>query len=92
MDSGDRGQRSTGTHSQRQRDAITIEIAFALFSGALVAALLFFLIKSPALLGDLGERMEDRFHLAATGVAATGFSLRTTTLLINLRASLGGKR
>jgi hypothetical protein len=41
-----------GARTQAERDAVTVEIGFALFSAALVAAVVFFLLAGPALFGD----------------------------------------
>ncbi|GAB2582397.1 hypothetical protein GCM10027168_14000 [Streptomyces capparidis] len=68
-----RGEQNTaGPRTQAQRDAITVEIAFSVVSGGLVAALLFLLIAGPALLGDLGQTAEARLRVAAGLAAAVG--------------------
>lgn len=41
-----------GPRTQAERDAVTVEIAFALFSATLLAAAVFFLLAGPALFGD----------------------------------------
>ncbi len=41
-----------GPRAQAERDAVTVEIAFALFSAALLAAAVFFVLAGPALFGD----------------------------------------
>lgn len=45
-------ERRHGPRSQAERDAVTVEIGFALFSAALLAAAVFFLLAGPALFGD----------------------------------------
>jgi uncharacterized protein DUF6332 len=41
-----------GPRQQAERDAVTVEIVFALFSAALLAAAVFFVLAGPALFGD----------------------------------------
>jgi hypothetical protein len=49
------GTERAGAHrprSQAEREAVTVEIAFALFSGGVVAGLAFLAVASPTLFGD----------------------------------------
>ncbi|MES4909150.1 MULTISPECIES: DUF6332 family protein [unclassified Streptomyces] len=77
----------TGTHPfsgprpQAERDAITVEIMFAVVTGALLAALLFFVCASPALFGDLGKAAERTWLTAAACTAAAGFLARVLQVL-----------
>lgn len=56
----DAEQQADGTHrarvrgprSQAEREAVTVEIAFALFSAGVLAGLAFLALASPALFGD----------------------------------------
>ena len=63
----------TGPRTQPERDAATVEIMFAVVTGALLAALLFFAFASPALFGDLDRAVENTWVTAAGAVAGAGF-------------------
>ncbi|MFD7235446.1 DUF6332 family protein [Streptomyces syringium] len=75
----------SGPRRQESRDAITVEISYAVASGCAVAALLFLVVASPALFLDLGRGAESALFTCATLLAAAGFTLRAVTLLIRLR-------
>ncbi|MCQ8833511.1 DUF6332 family protein [Streptomyces malaysiensis] len=71
----------TGPRSQDERDALTVEIVFALVTAGLLAAVLYVAVASPALFGDLGRTQETVWHGAAVAVAATGFAVRLVRAL-----------
>jgi hypothetical protein len=45
-------RRARGPRARAERDAVTVEIAFALFSASLLAAAVFVVLAGPALFGD----------------------------------------
>ncbi|MGW6708101.1 DUF6332 family protein [Streptomyces sp. NPDC054956] len=73
--------RPTGRRSQADRDAITIEIAYAFVSGGCAAVLTFAAVYGPA--PALGLSPATRRTLAVVGgvLAGTVFLLRVTHLL-----------
>lgn len=71
----------TGPRSQDERDALTVEIVFAVVTAGLLAAVLFFALASPALIGDLGRAQETAWQRAASAVAIVGFALRIVHVL-----------
>ncbi|MFG2581743.1 DUF6332 family protein [Streptomyces malaysiensis] len=71
----------TGPRSQDERDALTVEIVFALVTAGLLAAVLYVAVASPALFGDLGRTQETVWQGAAVAVAATGFAVRLVRAL-----------
>ncbi|QLH20331.1 DUF6332 family protein [Streptomyces sp. Rer75] len=71
----------TGPRSQSERDALTVEIMFALVTGALLAAVLFVAVASPALFGELGRAREAAWRTAAATAAIAGFAYRVIRVL-----------
>lgn len=71
----------TGPRSQDERDALTVEIVFALVTAGLLAAVLYVAVASPALFGDLGRAQETVWQGAAIAVAAVGFAVRLVRAL-----------
>ncbi|MFG2295778.1 DUF6332 family protein [Streptomyces sp. NPDC048603] len=70
-----------GRRNQADRDAITVEIGYAVFSGAFAAALVFGAVAGPALFFGLPGLLE-RLLPAAGGIAAAAvFVLRAVHLL-----------
>jgi hypothetical protein len=74
----------SGPRTQAERDAVTVEIMFAVVTGALLAALLFFVCASPALFGDLGKTAEKTWLTAAAATATAGFIARVLQVLWRL--------
>lgn len=72
---------TAGTRSQADRDALTVEIVFALVTGGLLAAVLFFAVASPALFGELGQVQETAWRTAAAIAATAGFTYRVIRVL-----------
>ncbi|ADI12402.1 hypothetical protein SBI_09284 [Streptomyces bingchenggensis BCW-1] len=68
----------SGPRTQADRDAVTVEIMFAVVTGALLAALLFFVCASPALFGDLGRAAEKTWLKGAAITATVGFAARSS--------------
>lgn len=71
----------TGPRDQAERDALTVEIVFAVVTGALLAAVLFVAVASPALFGELGRAQETAWRTAAAAVATAGFVYRVIRVL-----------
>ncbi|MFF7656503.1 DUF6332 family protein [Streptomyces sp. NPDC007983] len=71
----------TGPRSQADRDALTVEIVFAVVTGALLAAVLFVAVASPALFGELGRAQEAAWRTAAAIAATAGFVHRVIRVL-----------
>ena len=71
----------TGPRTPDERDALTIEIVFALVTAGLLAAVLYVAVASPALFGDLGRAQERAWQGAAVAVATVGFAVRLVRTL-----------
>ncbi|MEU8875409.1 DUF6332 family protein [Streptomyces javensis] len=71
----------TGPRTQNERDALTIEIVFALVTAGLLAAVLYVAVASPALFGDLDRAHERAWQGAAFAVATAGFAVRLVRAL-----------
>lgn len=71
----------TGPRDHRDRDTLTVEIVFAVFTGGLLAVVLFFALAGPVLLGSLGDGHERVWMRTAGAVAAAGFALRVVQIL-----------
>ncbi|WP_353940763.1 DUF6332 family protein [Streptomyces sp. HUAS MG91] len=67
--------------TQAQRDAMTVEIGFALFTGALLAAAVFALLALPAFLGLVSGGARGGLYSAAGTVAAVAFLARVVRVL-----------
>ncbi|MFC0598577.1 DUF6332 family protein [Streptomyces palmae] len=70
-----------GTRDQAARDAVTVEIVFAVVTGALLAAVLFVAVASPALFGDLDRGQEATWVRAGALAATAGFGFRVVRVL-----------
>lgn len=81
-----------GRRTQAERDAITVEIGYALFSAAFAAAVLFGALAGPALLFDLPGLLEK--VLLRTGLVVTPvvFLVRVVSVLIRFRAEAAAAR
>ncbi|MGP4001077.1 DUF6332 family protein [Streptomyces sp. 8N706] len=69
------------SRTQAERDAKTVEMMFALVTGAALAAVLFLAVASPALLGELPRREEEPLLEAAAVTAAAGGLIRVVRVL-----------
>ncbi|MET8680278.1 DUF6332 family protein [Streptomyces sp. NPDC004647] len=69
------------THTQAERDAMTVEIMFAVVTGAVLGAVVFLALASPALLGDLPRGEEQLLFKAAAVTAAAAFVVRVVRVL-----------
>ncbi|MFJ4693222.1 DUF6332 family protein [Streptomyces sp. NPDC088766] len=75
-----------GRRTQAERDAITVEIGYALFSAAFAAAVLFGAVAGPALLFDLPDPLEKVLLRTGLAVSPVMFLVRVVSVLIRFRA------
>ncbi|MFC8198733.1 DUF6332 family protein [Streptomyces sp. NPDC060006] len=74
-----------GRRTQSERDAITVEIGYALASAVFAAAVVFGVVVGPALLFDLPDGVEGVLLVAGTALAAGLFLLRVVSVLVRFR-------
>jgi hypothetical protein len=77
-----------GRRTQSERDAITVEIGYALAGAAFAAAVLFGVLAGPALLFDLPTTLEKVLRVTGTALAAALFLLRVISVLVRFRAGV----
>ncbi|AZS73732.1 hypothetical protein DDE74_24745 [Streptomyces lydicus] len=70
---------------QASRDTATVEIVYSLFTGAIVAALLFFTVASPAFIWELSGGWNSTVMGMASAFSAAGFVYRVVSVLVRLR-------
>ncbi|WP_327712737.1 DUF6332 family protein [Streptomyces sp. NBC_00464] len=70
-----------GHRSQSDRDAMTVEIGFAVLTGALLAAAAFAMVCAPALLSASGGGVRRGLLMAAASVAVLVFVGRVVDVL-----------
>ena len=71
--------------SQAERDAITVEIGYALFSAAFAAAVLFGAVAGPALLFELPPVAEKLSLRTGLVLAPVVFAVRVVSVLVRFR-------
>ncbi|MFI5823309.1 DUF6332 family protein [Streptomyces rishiriensis] len=71
--------------SQAERDAITVEIGYALFSAAFAAAVLFGAAAGPALLFELPPPVEKLSLRTGLALAPLVFLVRVVSVLVRFR-------
>ncbi|MGW6544487.1 DUF6332 family protein [Streptomyces massasporeus] len=76
-----------GRRSQGERDAITVEIGYALFSAAFAAAVVFGAVAGPALFFDLPDAAERLLLRAGMVLAPVLFVARVASVLIRFRTA-----
>ncbi|MDT0393277.1 MULTISPECIES: DUF6332 family protein [Streptomyces] len=76
-----------GRRSQAERDAITVEIGYALVSAAFAAALVLGAVAGPALLFSLPDVVETVLPRTGVVLAAALFAVRTIAVLVRFRRS-----
>ncbi|KOX04461.1 hypothetical protein ADK65_04855 [Streptomyces sp. NRRL B-1140] len=76
-----------GRRSQAERDAITVEIGYALCSAAFAAAVVFGAVAGPAVVFDLPETAERLLVRAALVLAPVLFAARVVSVLLRFRKS-----
>ncbi|OPG05128.1 hypothetical protein B1R27_22415 [Streptomyces sp. GKU 895] len=74
-----------GRPDQARRDAITVEIGYALFSAAFAAVVLFGAVAGPALLFDLPDTLEKALIRLGLGIAPVLFAARVISVLLRFR-------
>ncbi|MER7838701.1 DUF6332 family protein [Streptomyces sp. NPDC096040] len=74
-----------GRRGQAERDAITVEIGYALCSGVLAAAVVFAAVAGPALLFDLPSGLERALPLVGLTLAIVLFFARVVSVLVRFR-------
>ncbi len=74
-----------GRRGQTERDAITVEIGYALFSAALAAAVVFGAVAGPALLFELPSTVELLLLSTAMVLAPVLFLARVISVLVRFR-------
>ncbi|MFF9809130.1 DUF6332 family protein [Streptomyces coeruleorubidus] len=74
-----------GRRTQAERDAITVEIGYALCSAAFAAALVFGAVAGPALLFDLPDTPESLLLHAGLVLAPVLFAARVVSVLLRFR-------
>ncbi|MGW2823830.1 DUF6332 family protein [Streptomyces sp. NPDC001443] len=74
-----------GRRTQAERDAITVEIGYALCSAAFAAALVFGAVAGPALLFELPVGWEKLLLRAGLALAAVLFAVRVVSVLYRFR-------
>ncbi|MFF2730775.1 DUF6332 family protein [Streptomyces sp. NPDC058008] len=67
--------------TQAERDAITVEIGYALFSGGLVAVATFVGVSLPALLLDLSDGWDRGLFRAGAALGGLAFATRVVHVL-----------
>ncbi|MEU6062182.1 DUF6332 family protein [Streptomyces sp. NPDC047097] len=80
-----------GTRSQAQRDAITVEIGYALVTAVFLAGVLFCLAAAPVPVFDLEGSAARGTLIAAGAVAGLGFAFRTARVLWRFDAATPGR-
>ncbi|MFF5724523.1 DUF6332 family protein [[Kitasatospora] papulosa] len=78
--------------TQAERDAMTVEIGYALVSGAVVALVTFAGIFLPTLLVDLPNVAERVLSRTGAALGAVAFALRVIHVLWRFPRTAGGRR
>ncbi|MFE0472793.1 DUF6332 family protein [Streptomyces sp. NPDC058947] len=76
-----------GRRTQAERDAITVEIGYALCSAAFAGAVVFGAVAGPALLFDLPDTAELLLVRAGLVLAPVLFVARVASVLLRFRAA-----
>lgn len=74
-----------GRRTQAERDAITVEIGYALFTAVLAAAVVFGAVAGPVLLFDLPHTVETVLLCTAFVLAPLLFLARVVSVLLRFR-------
>ncbi|MFF7791333.1 DUF6332 family protein [Streptomyces sp. NPDC007991] len=76
-----------GRRTQAERDAMTVEIGYALCSAAFAAAVVFGAVAGPALLFDLPDTPERLLLRAALVLTPVLFVARVVSVLLRFRSA-----
>jgi hypothetical protein len=79
------GYGGLGRRTQAERDAITVEIGYALVSAVFAAAVVFGAVAGPALLFDLPRQAQTWLVRAALLLAPVLFAARVVSVLVRFR-------
>ena len=71
-----------GRRTQAERDAVTVEIGYALFSAGFAAAVIFGAVAGPALLLELPDTAEWLLLRAGVALASVVFVARVVSVLL----------
>jgi hypothetical protein len=82
---GNHGGNREGRRDQAERDAITVEIGYALCSAAFAAAVLFGAVAGPAFVFDVSGGARDALVGAGVTVATVVFFARVVSVLVRFR-------
>ncbi|MET9367331.1 DUF6332 family protein [Streptomyces griseoflavus] len=74
-----------GRRTRAERDAITVEIGYALVSAAFAAAVVLGAVAGPALLFELPDAVETSLLRGGVVLAAVLFPVRTVSVLVAFR-------
>ncbi|GAA2590427.1 MULTISPECIES: DUF6332 family protein [Streptomyces] len=75
-----------GRRTQAERDAVTVEIGYALCSAAFAAAVVFGAVAGPALLFELPDTLETLLLRAGLVLAPVLFVARVVSVLFRFRS------
>ncbi|WP_043677679.1 DUF6332 family protein [Streptomyces xylophagus] len=78
-----------GRRTQAERDAMTVEIGYALVSAVFVAAVLFGVVAGPALMFELPGVVETLLVRGALVLVPVVFLVRVVTVLYRYRQAAG---
>jgi len=78
-----------GRRSQAERDAITVEIGYALCSAAFAAAVVFGTVAGPALLFDLPDSVAKALLASGIFLGVVLFAVRVVSVLVRFTAGDG---
>ena len=76
-----------GRRSQAERDAITVEIGYALCSALFAAAVLFGAVAGPALLFEFPGTVETLLMRVGITIAPVVFAVRVISVLVRFRSN-----
>lgn len=80
-----------GRRGQAERDAITVEIGYALLSAAFAAAVVFGAVAGPALLFELPDPVDRALLASGILLAAVLFAVRTVSVLLRFGHESGSQ-
>ncbi|MFF4209496.1 DUF6332 family protein [Streptomyces sp. NPDC001796] len=88
-----RGGRSSGSgrRTQAQRDAITVEIGYALCSAVFAAALVFGVVAGPAFAFGLPGGTRHMLVVPGIAVASVLFAVRVVSVLVRFGRGVGAQ-
>ncbi|MGW1895612.1 DUF6332 family protein [Streptomyces sp. NPDC002004] len=82
---GGAADHGSARRTQADRDAVTVEIVYALVTAGFAAAVVFGAVSGPALLFDLPRPVRGLLLPAGTVLAAALFAVRVVAVLVRFR-------